>query len=81
VDTDTDTDTAELGERVARALGEENTGPLAGRVAVIAGRARTARLRAMRRPALYPEVTVTGPSRGDQEADSPQPVQGPQPHP
>jgi hypothetical protein len=46
-----DTDIAELGERVARALDEENTGTPEERIAVIVNRARIARLRALLRPA------------------------------
>jgi hypothetical protein len=73
-------DIAELGERVARALREENAGTLEQRIAVIAGRARTARLRALRRSSLYPE-TVTGPSSGNPDAESARPLPGPEAHP
>jgi hypothetical protein len=75
------TDIAELGERVARALGDENTGTVAERIAVIARRATTARLRAMRRSVRYPETTVTGPHRGNQDAESPRTFQEPDAHP
>ena len=64
-----DTDIAELGERVTRALDEENTGTLADRIAVIARRARIARIRAiLHHSAPYHGPVVTGPSRDDAAA-------------
>jgi hypothetical protein len=65
------TDTAELGERVARALDEENTGTLAERIAAIVSRARIARLRAALRSAPNVQMTVTGPPHGDAASGEP----------
>lgn len=62
-------DIVELGERVARALNEENTGTLADRIKVIASRARIARIRAILHSTPYTGPAVTGPARDDAAAD------------